>query len=416
MPQTIEAINHAKAANVPIIVAINKIDKPGATPDKVKQELTEYGLVSEEWGGDTICVPVSAKTTEGIDTLLEMILLVSEIQELKANPNRSAKGIIIEAELDKGKGPIATVLVQKGTLSIGDAIVAGSAYGRIRAMIDDKGRKAKSAKPSFPVEVHGFSEVPNAGDILYCVSDEKTARQIAQIRKDKIKEEHYASSVRVTLEDLYTQILQGTVKDLNLIVKADVQGSVEALRQSLEKLTNEQVRIQVIHGGVGAITETDVILAAASNAIVIGFNVRPETKARLQAEKDKVDIKTYRVIYNAIDDITAAMKGMLDPEFKEVITARLSIRATFKVSNVGTIAGAYVEEGKINRNNDIRVIRDGIVVHEGKIGTLKRFKDDAKEVAQGFECGLTIDRFNDIKDGDIIESYTMEEIKKRLEV
>lgn len=412
MPQTVESINHAKAANVPIIVAINKIDKPAANPDKVKQELTEYGLISEEWGGDTICVPVSAKTKDGIDNLLEMILLVAEVQELKANPNRTAKGTIIEAELDKGRGPVATVLVQNGTLNVGDCIVAGSTFGKVRAMIDDKGRKVKSAGPSIPVAVIGLSEVPNAGDLLFSVADEKTARQISDIKKDKLKEEHYASTARVSLEDLFAQIKEGKVKELNIVVKADVQGSVEAVKQSLEKLSNEEVRVKVIHGGVGAISEADISLAAASNAVVIGFNVRPDTMTRQLAEKEKVDIRTYRIIYEAVDNIVAAMKGMLDPEYKEVITAKLVVRNTFKVSNVGTIAGCYVEEGKLNRNNDIRVIRDGVVILEGKISSLKRFKDDVKEVSTGYECGLTIERFNDIKEGDVIEGFTMEEVKR----
>ncbi|TDT61566.1 translation initiation factor IF-2 [Fonticella tunisiensis] len=413
MPQTIEAINHAKAAKVPIIVAINKIDKNGANPDRVKQELTEYGLIPEDWGGDTICVPVSAKTKEGIDNLLEMILLVAEMQELKANPDRPAKGIIIEAKLDKGRGPVATVLVQKGTLHIGDAIVAGTAYGKVRAMIDDKGRKVKSASPSIPVEVLGLSEVPNAGDILYCVEDDKKARQIAEINQEKQRVEYFESTSKVSLEDLYSQIREGKVKELNIIVKADVQGSVEALKQSLEKISNEEIRVRVIHGGVGAITETDVSLASASNAIIIGFNVRPDSMARQAAEREKVDIKTYRIIYEAIDDVTAAMKGMLEPEYSEVITAKLVVRATFKVSSVGTIAGCYVEEGKINRNNDVRVIRNGIVIYEGKISSLKRFKDDVREVAAGYECGITIERFNDIKEGDIIEGYTMEKVERK---
>lgn len=412
MPQTIEAINHAKAANVPIIIAINKMDKHGANPDMVKQELTEYGLIAEDWGGDTICVPVSAKSHEGIDTILEMILLVAEMQELKANPNRTAKGIIVEAQLDKGKGPIATVLVQKGTLHVGDAIIAGTAYGKVRAMLDDKGRKVVKATPSIPVEVQGLSEVPSAGDILYAVSDDKTARKIADLRKVKERQEQYSSTSKISLDDLFAQIQEGKVKDLNLVVKADVQGSVEAVRQSLEKLSNDEVRVKVIHGAVGAISEADVTLASASNAIIIGFNVRPDAMARQSAEKEKVDIRTYRVIYNAIDDITAAMKGMLEPEYKEVVTARIRVRTTFKVSNVGTIAGAYVEEGKVNRNNDVRVIRDGVVVFEGKINSLKRFKDDAKEVAAGYECGIMIDRFNDIKEDDVLETYTMEEIKR----
>ena len=412
MPQTIEAINHSKAANVPIIVAINKIDKNGANPDRVKQELTEYGLVAEDWGGETICVPVSAKTKEGIDNLLEMILLVAEMQELKANPDRPAKGTIIEARLDKGRGPVATALIQKGTLKVGDSIVAGTAYGKVRAMIDDKGKKVKTVLPSIPVEVLGLSDVPNAGDIMYCVPDEKTARQIANIREEKRKAESYLANPRVSLEELFNQIQEGKVKELNIIVKADVQGSAEAVKQSLEKLTNDEVRIRVIHAGVGAITETDVTLASASNAIIIGFNVRPDSMARQSAEKEKVDIKTYRIIYEAIDDITAAMKGMLEPEFKELVTARLTVRTTFKVSTVGTIAGCYVDEGKINRNNSVRLIRNGIVVNESTIASLKRFKDDVKEVASGFECGLTIEKFNDIKEGDIIESYTMEEVAR----
>lgn len=412
MPQTVEAINHSKAANVPIIIAINKIDKPGANPDKVKQELTEYGLIAEDWGGDTICVPVSAKSKEGIDNLLEMILLVAEMQELKANPKRAAKGTIIEAKLDKGRGPVATVLVQKGTLSIGDSIVAGTAYGKVRAMIDDKGKKVKSATPSIPVEVLGLSEVPNAGDILYAVQDERTARVVSDLRKDKEKQEHYAHTTKVSLEDLFMQIQEGKIKELPIIVKADVQGSVEAVKQSLEKLSNEEVRVKVIHGGVGAITETDITFASASNAIIIGFNVRPDTIARTLAEKENVDVRTYRVIYDAIDDITSAMKGMLEPQYKEVITGKLTVRNTFKVSNVGTIAGCYVDEGKINRNNDIRIIRNGIVIFEGKIGSLKRFKDDVREVATGYECGLTVERFNDIKEGDTIEAFTMEEVKR----
>ena len=412
MPQTIEAINHSKAANVPIIVAINKIDKNGANPDRVKQELTEYGLIAEDWGGETICVPVSAKTREGIDNLLEMVLLVAEMQELKANPNRSAKGTIVEARLDKGRGPVATALIQKGTLRVGDSIVAGTAYGKVRAMIDDKGKKVKAALPSIPVEVLGLSDVPNAGDLMYCVPDEKTARQIANIREEKRKAESYSANPRVSLEELFSQIQEGKVKELNIIVKADVQGSAEAVKQSLEKLTNDEVRVKVIHAGVGAITETDVTLASASNAIIIGFNVRPDSMARQLSEKEKVDIKTYRIIYEAIDDITAAMKGMLEPEFKELVTARLTVRTTFKVSNVGTIAGCYVDEGKINRNNSVRLIRNGVVVNESTIASLKRFKDDVKEVAAGFECGLTIEKFNDIKEGDIIESYTMEEVAR----
>ena len=412
MPQTIEAINHSKAAKVPIIIAINKMDKPTANVDRVKQELSEQGLLAEDWGGDTICVPVSAKTGKGIDNLLEMILLVAEMEELKANPNRMAKGTIIEAKLDKGRGPIATVLVQKGTLHVGDIIVAGAAYGKVRVMIDDKGKKVKSASPSIPVEVVGLSEVPNAGDVLHAVADEKSARQISDIRKQKERQEYFTSTQRVSLDDLFSQIKEGKVKDLNIIVKADVQGSVEAVKQALEKITNEEVRVNVIHGGVGAITETDVQLASASNAIIIGFNVRPSSAAKQLSEKEKVDIRTYRIIYDAIDDITSAMKGMLDPKFEEVITSKLTVRNTFKVSSVGTIAGCYVDEGKVNRNNDIRIVRDGIVVFEGKIGSLKRFKDDVKEVQAGYECGLTIERYNDIKIGDVFETYTMKEIKR----
>ena len=411
MPQTVEAINHAKAANVPIIIAINKIDKEGANPDKVKQELTEYGLLAEDWGGDTICVNVSAKTQEGIDTLLEMILLVAEIQELKANPNRAAKGTVIEAKLDKGKGPVATILVQNGTLRVGDSIVAGTTFGKVRAMIDDKGRKVRIATPSIPVEVQGLSEVPSGGDVLFTVQDEKTARQISIIMKNKEKAERYKGSAKVTLDNLFDQIQAGKIKDLNIIVKADVQGSVEAVRQSLEKIANEEVRVRVIHGGVGAIRETDIALANASNAIVIGFNVRPDAAARTAADRDNVNVKTYRVIYEAIDDIKAALKGMLEPKFEEVITARLTVRATFKVSSVGTIAGCYVDEGKINRNNGVRIIRDGVVVYEGKLAALKRFKDDAKDVAAGYECGVTLEKFNDIKEEDSIEAFTMQEVE-----
>ncbi|MEF9951226.1 MAG: translation initiation factor IF-2 [Clostridium sp.] len=413
MPQTVEAINHAKAAGVPIIIAINKMDKPGANPDRVKQELTEHELLAEDWGGETVCVPVSAKTGDGIDNLLEMVLLLAEMQDLKANPNRLAKGIVVEAQLDKGRGPVATILVQNGTLKVGDCIVVESAYGKVRAMINDKAKNVKSAGPSMPVEVLGLSHAPSGGDIIYAVQDEKTARQVATIVENKNREKFYASTAKLSLEELFSQIQEGKVKDLNIIVKADVQGSVEAVRQSLEKLSNEEVRVRVIHGGVGAISETDVTLASASNAIIIGFNVRPDTLARVSAEKEKVEIKTYRIIYHAIDDITAAMKGMLDPIFKEVITAKLQVRTTFKVSSVGTIAGCYVEDGKINRNNSVRVIRDGIVIFEGKLSSLKRFKDDAKEVATGYECGITIDKFNDLKEEDIIEGYTMEEIERK---
>lgn len=414
MPQTTEAINHCKAAKVPMIVAINKMDRPGANVDKVKQELTEYGLVAEDWGGDTICVPVSAHTKEGIDTLLEMVLITAEMLELKSNPSRRAKGTVIEGKLDKGRGPLATLLVQNGTLSTGDSIIVGSTYGRIRAMFDDKGNKIKTAGPSIPVEILGLSEVPAAGDRFNVVKDEKTARNMAETRKLKSREEHFQSSNRVSMENLYSQIQEGSVKELGVIVKADVQGSVEAVRQSLEKLSTDNVKVRVIHSGVGAITETDVILAAASNAIIIGFNVRPDNNAALIGEKEKVEIKTYRVIYNALDDIKAAMLGMLDPVYKEVVLGRVEIRQIYKVSNVGTIAGSYVLTGKITRNSSVRVLRNGIVITESTLASLKRFKDDAKEVAAGYECGLSVEKFNDIKEGDIIEAFIMEEVKPKL--
>ncbi|SDK47076.1 translation initiation factor IF-2 [Natronincola ferrireducens] len=412
MPQTIEAINHAKAAKVPIIVAINKIDKPGANPDRVKQELADRGVVIEEWGGDVISVPVSALQGTNIDTLLEMILLVAEIEELKANPNRSAVGTVIEAELDKGKGPVATVLVQNGTLKVGDSVVIGTTFGRIRAMLSDKGKKVKQAKPSTAVEITGFSEVPEAGDQMVVVADDKTAREIAENRKDKIKEDQMKKSQRVSLDALYSQVQQGEIKELNIIIKADVQGSVEAVRQSIEKLSTEKVVIKAIHGGVGAITESDVMLATASNAIIIGFNVRPVSGATALARKEEVDIRTYRIIYNALEDIEAAIKGMLDPEFKEVELGKAEVRATFKVPGIGAIGGCYVIEGKILRNAKIRLVRDGIVIHDGEIGSLRRFKDDAKEVATGYECGIGVDNFNDIKEGDIIEAYQMQEIER----
>ena len=414
MPQTTEAINHCKAAKVPMIVAINKMDRPGANVDKVKQELTEYGLVAEDWGGDTICVPVSAHTKEGIDTLLEMVLITAEMLELKANPTRSAKGTVIEAKLDKGRGPLATLLVQNGTLNTGDSIIVGSTYGRIRAMFDDKGNKIKTAGPSIPVEILGLSEVPEAGDRFNVVKDEKTARNMAESRKAKSREEHFQSSNRVSMENLYSQIQEGSVKELGVIVKADVQGSVEAVRQSLEKLSTDNVKVRVIHSGVGAITETDVILAAASNAIIIGFNVRPDNNAAIVGEKEKVEIKTYRVIYDALDDIKAAMVGMLDPVFKEVVLGRVEIRQIYKVSNVGTIAGSYVLNGKITRSSSVRVLRNGIVITESTLASLKRFKDDAKEVAAGYECGLSVEKFNDIKEGDIVEAFIMEEVKPKL--
>jgi len=413
MPQTKEAISHCKAAEVPMIVAINKIDRPGANIDRVKQELTEYGLVSEDWGGDTICVPVSAKTGENIEQLLEMVLLTAEMAELKADPKRKAKGTVIEAKLDKGRGPVATLLIQNGTLNVGDSILVGSTYGRIRAMFDDKGKTIKSAGPSIPVEILGLSEVPSAGDRFAVVKDEKTARNMAEIRKQKLKDESFHSANRVSLEDLYSQIQEGTVKELGIIVKADVQGSVQAIKQSLEKLSTDDVKVRVIHGGVGAITETDVTLAAASNALLIGFNVRPDSNASIIADKEGVSIKTYRIIYDAIEDVKSAMIGMLDPEYKEVINGKAEVRMVYKISSVGTIAGCYVLDGKIIRNSEVRVIRDGIVIFESTLASLKRFKDDAKEVNAGYECGLSVERFNDLKEGDIIESFTMQATERK---
>ena len=411
MPQTIEAINHAKAANVSIIVAINKIDKEGANPDRVRQELTEHGLVPEEWGGDTICVEVSAKMNMNIDSLLEMVLLVAEMKELKANPNRLAKGTVIEAQLDKGRGPVATLLVQNGTLKTGDIVVAGTAVGRVRAMNDDKGKAIKKAGPSIPVEILGLSEVPDGGDVFYAVEDERKAREVVEARKFKAKQEAQKQSQALSLDNLFEQIEAGKTKDLNIIVKADVQGSVEAVRQSLERITNEEVRVNVIHGAVGAVNESDVMLASASNAIIVGFNVRPTPGATVAADSSEVDIRLYRVIYDAIEDIEAAMKGMLAPKFQEQITGHIEIRTTFKVSGVGTIGGAYVTDGKVHRNSLVRVVRDGIVIHEGELGSLKRFKDDVKEVASGYECGVSIEKFNDIKEGDVIEAYIMEQIQ-----
>ncbi|MCR6515262.1 MAG: translation initiation factor IF-2 [Clostridium sp.] len=413
MPQTKEAISHCKAADVPMVVAINKIDRPGANIDKVKQELTEYGLVAEDWGGDTICVPVSAKQGEGIETLLEMVLLTAEMLELKANPERKAKGTVIEAQLDKGRGAVASLLVQGGTLHVGDSILVGSTYGRIRAMFDDTGKKIKSAGPSIPVEVLGLSEVPAAGDRFNQVKDEKTARNMAELRKQKAKDDSLKAGSRVSLEALYNQIKEGTVKELDIIVKADVQGSVEAIRQSLEKLSTDDVKVRVIHGGVGAITETDITFASASNAIVIGFNVRPDGNATAAAERDGVEVKTYRIIYDAIEDVKSAMIGMLEPEYKEVVLGQAEVRETYKISNVGTIAGCYVLDGKITRNADIRVLREGIVIFESSLASLKRFKDDVKEVRSGYECGLNVEKFNDIKEGDIIEAYTMEAIERK---
>ena len=410
MPQTIESINHAKAAGVSIIVAINKCDKDTANPDKVKQELTEYEIIPEEWGGDTICVNVSAKMGMGIEELLEMVLLTADMKELKANPDRMARGTVIESKLDKGRGPVATVLVQHGTLKIGDVIVAGTAMGKVRAMIDEKGRRITEAGPSVPVEILGLSEVPSGGDLFYVVEDEKKARDVLDERIAKKKEEAIQANQKASLDSLFAQIEEGKLKDLNIIVKADVQGSVEAVKQSLEKLTNEEVRVRVIHGGVGAVNESDVMLASASNAIIVGFNVRPDANAAVSAERAEVELRLYRVIYDAIEEIQAAMKGMLDPKFKEVVQGHAEIRNTFKVSGVGTIGGAYVTDGKISRNSNVRIVRDGIVVHEGVLSSLKRFKDDAKEVASGYECGVGIENYNDIKEGDVVESFIMEEI------
>ncbi len=411
MPQTIEAISHAKAAGVQIIVAINKIDKVGANIERIKQQLTEYELVCEEWGGDTIMVPVSAVTGEGVDQLLEMILLVAEVQDYRANPNRKARGIIIEARLDKGRGPVATVLVKNGTLRVSDTIVAGTAYGRVRAMVNDRGERVKEAGPSQPVEVIGFNDVPEAGDMISAVDDDKLSRQVAEERKDKLRRALIKDQQKTTLDDLFNQISAGQIKDLNLIIKADVQGSVEAVRQSLEKLSNDEVRVRTIHGGVGAITETDVMLASTANAIIIGFNVRPDNNAREMAEREKIDIRLYRVIYQAIEDVENAMKGMLAPKFKEVLLGHAQVRQTFKVSGVGTIAGSYVTDGKIARNAQIRLLRDNVVIHEGKIDSLKRFKDDAKEVNTGYECGIGIENYNDIKENDVIECFVMEEVQ-----
>ncbi len=412
MPQTIESINHAKAAGVSIIVAINKMDKEGANPDRVKQQLTEYELVCEEWGGDTICVPVSAKTGEGIDELLENILLVAEVRELKANPNRKAKGTVIEARLDKGRGPIATILVQNGTLHTGDVIIAGTAVGRVRVMTNYKGKVVKEAGPSVPVEITGLAEVPSAGDVFNAVEDERLAKELVEQRKHEAKEEQFRSYRKVTLDNLFSQIAEGEMKELPLIVKADVQGSVEAVTQSLEKLSNEEVRVKVIHGAVGAVSESDVMLAAASNAIIVGFNVRPMPVAADAAARDGVDIRLYRIIYDAIEEISTAMKGMLAPKFREVQMARIEVRQVYHISSVGTVAGCYVLDGKVTRQCEIRVVRDGIVVAEDKIDSLRRFKDDVKEVATGYECGISLERFADIKEGDILEAFMIEEYRE----
>lgn len=409
MPQTVESINHAKAAGISVIVAINKMDKEGANPDRVKEELTKYGMVCEEWGGDVICVPVSAKTGEGIDDLLENILLVAETSELKANPDRRAKGTVVEARLDKGRGPIATLLVQNGTLHTGDVIIAGTAVGRVRVMTNDKGTVVESAGPSVPVEITGLAEVPEAGDTFNAVEDERLARELVEQRKHEAKQAKFNEYQKVTLDNLFSQIEQGEMKELSLIVKADVQGSVEAVTQSLEKLSNEEVRVRVIHGGVGGIKESDVMLASASNAIIIGFNVRPDQTAEEIAARDKVDIRTYRVIYDAIEEVETAMKGMLAPKFREVVMGRIEVRQVYKITNVGQVAGAYVLNGKVTRQCQIRVVRDGIVIAEDKMSSLKRFKDDVKEVGESYECGITLEKFRDFKEGDIFEAFIMEE-------
>ena len=409
MPQTVEAINHAKAAGVSVIVAINKMDKVGANPERVKQQLTEYELVPEEWGGDTPVIPVSAHTKEGLDDLLEMVNLVAEIKELKANPDRAAKGTVIEARLDKGRGPIASVLVQNGTLRVGDIIVAGTAVGRVRAMTNEKGEKVKEAGPSIPVEITGLADVPSGGDVFNAVSDERLARELVEQRREKQKEEQWGNQTKVTLDNLFDQMQLGEIKELKVIVKADVQGSVEAVRQSLEKLSNDEVRVNVIHGGVGAINESDVMLASASNAIIVGFNVRPDPVASENAERNSIDMRLYRVIYDCIEEIQAAMKGMLEPKVREVELGRVECRTTYKITNVGIVAGSYVLSGKAVRGADVRVVRDGIVIADDKIASLQRFKDSVKEVAAGFECGITLERFSDLKDGDIFEVYEMQE-------
>ena len=411
MPQTIEAINHAKAANVQMIVAINKMDKPEANPDRIKQQLTEHSVVPEEWGGDVICVPVSAKTHDGIDNLLENVLLVAEMMELKANPDRRAKGVVIEARLDKGRGPIATLLVQNGTLHSGDIIVAGTSVGRVRVMTNEKGKVLKEAGPSVPVEIAGLAETPAAGDVFDAVSDERLARELVEQRKQKIKDEKFSAASKVTLDNLFEKFNEGDLKELNIIVKADVQGSVEAVKESLVKLSNDEVRVNVIHGAVGGVNETDVMLAQTSGAIIVGFNVRPDAVAKAAAEKDGVDIRLYRIIYEAIEEIEAAMKGMLAPKYRDVDMASIEVRSTFKISGAGTIAGCYVTTGKVTRACNIRVVRDGIVIAEDKIDSLRRFKDDVREVAQGYECGIGLEKFADIKDGDIFEAYIVEEYR-----
>lgn len=411
MPQTVESINHAKAAGIPIIVAINKMDKPAANPERIKQQLTEYDLVSEEWGGDTIICPISAKTGDGIDNLLEMVILTAEMRELRANPNRAARGTVIEARLDKGRGPIMTVLVQNGTLRQGDTIIAGTSVGHVRVMINDKGERVTEAGPSVPVEISGLSEVPGAGDIFNAVSDERMARELVAERKQQNKDALIGAPKKVSLEDLFAQIQQGEIKDFNIIVKADVQGSAEAVKASLEKLTNEEVRVRVIHSAVGAINESDVMLAATSGALIVGFNVRPDNAARDYAARAHVDMRMYRVIYDCINEIEAAMKGMLAPKFKEVVTGHAEVRQVIKISKVGTVCGSYVTDGKILRNSQVRVLRDNVVVFEGELSSLRRFKDDVKEVSTNYECGISIEKFNDVKEGDVIESFIMEQIE-----
>ena len=412
MPQTVEAINHAKAANVPIIVAVNKIDKEGANPDRVLQQLTEYELVPEQWGGDTIVCNISAKQKIGIENLLEMVLLTADVQELRANPDRRAKGTVVEAKLDKGRGPVATVLIQNGTLNAGDIVIAGKTVGRVRAMTDDKGRRLEKAGPAMPVEIIGLSEVPDAGDLFYAVEDERMARELAEQRKTEEKDERAKLQQKVTLENLFSHIKEGEIKDFNIIVKADVQGSAEAVTASLRKLSTEEVRVQVIHSGVGGVNESDVMLAAASGAIIVGFNVRPEPAAADSAARQDVEIRTYRIIYDCIEEIESAMKGMLAPKFQEAVIGHAEVRQTFKVSGVGTIAGCYVTDGKIQRAAQVRIVRDSIVIHEGVLSTLRRFKDDVREVASGYECGVSFEKFNDIKEGDILEVFIMEEIKR----
>ncbi len=410
MPQTVESINHAKAANIPIIVAINKMDKPEANPERIKQQLTEYELVAEDWGGETIICPISAKTGMGIDNLLEMVILTAEVAELKANPSRAAQGTVVEARLDKGRGPVATLLVQNGTLHSGDIIIAGTAVGRVRAMVDDKGSRLTEAGPSVPVEITGLSEAPGAGSTFNAVADERLARELVEQRKAEERAKANAPIQKVSLEDLFSQIQAGEMKDLNIIVKADVQGSAEAVKSSLEKLSNEEVRVRVIHSGVGAISESDVMLASTSKAIIVGFNVRPDNAARDSAARSNVDMRMYRVIYDAINEVEAAMKGMLAPKFREALIGHAEVRLTYKVSGVGTVAGCYVQDGKIQRSCQVRIVRDGIVIHEGQLASLQRFKDAVKEVASGYECGMSIEKFNDIKEGDIIECFVMEQI------